>query len=305
MKNIAETCAKKIAFLLLFYTTVRRVESFQCGRSFGRVTNRRPNTAPFFPFNDEIATSPALARRKPSILRSSRRQDPNLTGRSFQDRFGRLQRWGNMFSNLLFEIGKVVRSLVERTTIYVLECQDGKYYVGMTTHRRRRLRQHFQSDRFASAWTQTYPPQKVVREYRRVPSRFALGMEAQVTAELMWEYGVNNVRGAMFSHPKPFTGDDIDSLVSFIGHFNSLSYQKVRDYLEPTLPTPKKSIRCFRCGKYGHVASTCSAKIAKKKTPLTRKKCRLCGKFGHIAVDCSQIGFDITERTGKLDLDGW
>jgi predicted GIY-YIG superfamily endonuclease len=207
-----------------------------------------------------------------------------------------------LLSKILISIrGKIacfLRRLLERTTIYVLECEGGKYYIGMTQHRRRRFRQHFESS--GSAWTRKYPPQKILQEYRRVPSRFALGMEAQITAQLMWEYGVNNVRGAMFSQTRLFHQEDIDALVPFLGHFNGFSYVKVRQVLEESLPLRLESIQCFRCGKYGHMMADC-----KSKKLMTRKKCRACGKFGHIAADCPKVGFERSSQDPTLDLDGW
>lgn len=237
-----------------------------------------------------------------SVPLQARRVDPNetqLAELSLQDHFSRfVLRWWNAFSSFRINVATILRALLERTTIYVLECEGGKYYVGMTSHRRRRFRQHFQSS--GSAWTRKYPPQQILQEYRRIPSRFALGMEAQVTAQLMWEHGVNNVRGAMFSQTRLYNQDDIDALVPFLGHFNGFSYTKVRQVLEDTLPLRMESIQCYRCGKYGHMMADCTSKSS-----ATRKKCRLCSKYGHLAADCPKVAFERSKRGGNFDLDGW
>ena len=61
-------------------------------------------------------------------------------------------------------------------------------------------------------------------------------MEAKITAELMLQFGINNVRGAMFSETRNYTIADIDSLTAFLGHFNDLSYAHVRSTLKEALP---------------------------------------------------------------------
>jgi len=156
-------------------------------------------------------------------------------------------------------------------TIYVLECEHNKYYVGCTINMRRRAKEHF-SKRGGSKWTKKHKPVRVVKEYRRVPEAYYLGKEAQVTAELMMEHGVNNVRGAMFAETRPYTLQDISALTGFLGHFNDLHYKEMGARLEKELkaapPQPKRrrkkrrkkakrSDRCFYCGEMGHWAGNC------------------------------------------------
>ena len=115
-------------------------------------------------------------------------------------------------------------------------------------------------------------------------------MEAKITSECMLLFGVNNVRGAMFSETRNYTTADIESLTGFLGHYNELSYAHVRSTLKESLPpaevdgenaasaakrrkrkrvrmrkkekmkTPRKG-RCFRCGKEGHYSYECTEAI--------------------------------------------
>jgi len=121
--------------------------------------------------------------------------------------------------------------MIEKTTVYVLECEHDKYYVGSTVNLKRRMKQHFHNSRSGSVWTKKHKPIRVCKIYRRIPYRHKLGFESQVTAELMWEKGINNVRGAMYLYARDYNAKDIDSLVSFLGHYNDLSYQYVRTQL--------------------------------------------------------------------------
>jgi len=84
-----------------------------------------------------------------------------------------------------------------------------------------------------------------------------------VTAELMLEFGVNNVRGSMFCSPREYHLGDIDALTKFLGHYNDLSYRKVQQRLSQTLPLSphqmrkRSNVKCFNCGETGHYSFEC------------------------------------------------
>jgi len=249
-------------------------------------------------------------------VQRSRSSDQNPDGRTSSGRSSAF--WTRSTRNLYqlwVRLREFVRTRLERRTIYVLECEEGKYYVGMTVNRRRRLWQHMVSEKGGSAWTSQHTPIRVWKEYRRIPRRYALGWEAQVTAELMWKFGVNNVRGAMFAQRRLFDQSDLSTLVRFIGHHNSLPYARVQKVLQqslPPAPSTKDTVRrqrarlrqgtmpstgspwmgspantsdrlkcCYQCGKPGHFAADCPSS-----TKPSRRKCGNCGNYGHITADC-------------------
>ena len=134
-----------------------------------------------------------------------------------------------------------------------------------------------------------HTPLALRREYRRVPSEFLLGIESRVTAQLMLELGVNNVRGSMFCGTRDYHAGDVDALTKFLGHYNDLDYREVYARLCRTLPTAPdvsstmssssltssyrrrrtygngngggnnyhRHARCYVCGELGHIASSC------------------------------------------------
>lgn len=184
-----------------------------------------------------------------------------------------------------FELKRYIRASTEKYTIYVLQCENGKFYVGSTANRKQRFREHFHTARSGSKWTRMHKPMRVMKQYKRVSEDHYLGLEAKVTATLMWKHGVNNVRGAFFSQPRMYTQDDIDALRGFLGHFNCLSFAETSDVLKRTLPpgnrysgnrnsiqndsknfrkVVKSSDRCYKCGHKGHWQQDCPKGIVAK-----------------------------------------
>ena len=174
--------------------------------------------------------------------------------------------------NKYYQLKENIRTRIERCTVYVLRCEDNRYYVGSTTNRKRRYNEH--AKRRGSKWTKTYTPLEVIAEYKRIPHKFLLGYESKVTAETMLKYGVNNVRGSMFCSVRDYNIGDIDALTKFLGHYNDMNYGKVNKRLSETLPDVPEKLRRKKKNRYNN--------------SYMDGRCYTCGELGHIAASCPQ-----------------
>jgi len=173
-------------------------------------------------------------------------------------------------------------------TLYVLELEDGKYYVGKTTNLVKRIKEHATGD--GSEWTWTYRPVKVL-EHRPVKDAYD---ETNTTKDLMKKYGVENVRGGAYCQ------------MELPASHKSVLETEIR----------ASSDACFKCGKQGHFAASCRSHSAivwecsgcdteyatraqavnckcqrppPKKAPsppASRGVCYRCGRAGHYSPDC-------------------
>ena len=153
--------------------------------------------------------------------------------------------------------------------LYVLELQNGKYYVGITHNLQRRYQEHV--DGVGSVWTKKYAPLAIER------SVLVDGPlhEDRVTKELMLKHGIHNVRGGSYCRI------DLDD-----GQYQSL-----------TTELRSATGACFKCGRHGHFAAQCHVKDKSKKAERKAqvhsragsKKdqgCFRCGRSGHFADTC-------------------
>jgi len=150
--------------------------------------------------------------------------------------------------------------------IYVLKLQSNKYYVGKTDSPQFRLDTHFREG--GSAWTKKYKPIQI-HEIRPDQSDHD---EQRITQEYMNKYGIDNVRGG------PWCQIDISRSLSEINRIlNSVSDQ------------------CYKCGSSDHFAQNCSTKSkvtakntgkVKAKVKVKTLKCERCGRNGHLESSC-------------------
>lgn len=114
-------------------------------------------------------------------------------------------------------------------TLYILECEDNKWYVGKSTDVQRRFKQHTEGK--GSEWTREYAPIRIA-ETRPITSQHD---ETNATKDLMKKYGIDNVRGGAYcSVDLP---EETETLI--------------RHELRSTNDS------CYKCGRKGHFANRC------------------------------------------------
>ena len=152
------------------------------------------------------------------------------------------------------------------TTIYVLKCREGKYYVGKTDTFDKRYKEHLTGE--GSAWTKKYRPigiEKVIKG-----DKFD---ENKITKQYMDKYGIDNVRGGSYCQIKL----DQASVASLNREMNGAND------------------KCLKCGKSGHFAKYCkyNGKYVQDKIP---KKCNRCNREGHTETQCYATTYEEEEE---------
>ena len=134
------------------------------------------------------------------------------------------------------------------TSIYVIQCEGSRYYIGKTDRDVHvRFREHVAGDH---AWTKLYKPERLVEVIEQLEDTD----EDTVTKRYMFEYGIPKVRGGSYCSVKL----PPSSILS----------------LKQELCTAKNL--CFKCMRSGHFAADCTVVI----------RCDRCGFFGHVADTC-------------------
>jgi cellular nucleic acid-binding protein len=113
--------------------------------------------------------------------------------------------------------------------IYVIQLEQGKYYIGKTNNPQFRLESHFNSN--GSEWTKIYKPINILE----IKPNCDDYDEDKITIQYMDKYGINNVRGGSFVSVK-LEKSTIETLQKMSNGTNN---------------------RCFACGKTGHFVKDC------------------------------------------------
>ena len=113
--------------------------------------------------------------------------------------------------------------------LYILQCESGKYYVGKTADVMRRYEEHKSGK--GSAWTKKYKPVRLM-ECRGITSDHD---ENNATEDLMKKYGIENVRGGIYTQ------------VALPEEYTNVLKVKLRGTADT----------CYKCNLAGHFANKC------------------------------------------------
>ena len=145
-------------------------------------------------------------------------------------------------------------------SVYVLQCEQGKYYVGRTDQSvPQRFKQHLHGR--GSAWTRKYKPLCVV-EKKKNASKWD---EDAYVKRWMKSKGIDNVRGGSYCQMK----------------LDDVSMEALRREIRGAMD------KCQKCGQKGHFARYCTTQRAKS----TIKHCVRCNREGHTEARCYATTF--------------
>lgn len=122
-------------------------------------------------------------------------------------------------------------------TIYILQLENGKYYVGRTKHKEKRLKDHFSNK--GCIFTRIFKPEKVLHIFSNCDEYD----EDKYLFKVMEIHGIDNVRGGCFSSLKLSEND--------------------RSYIEKRILGA--SDRCYHCKSRFHYIRDCPERTYKQR----------------------------------------
>ena len=163
---------------------------------------------------------------------------------------------------------------LEKVTIYILELEQNKYYIGRSKKKtdagvHSRIKTHFNGK--GASWTKKYQPLKIINIYKNQ----TVYDENKWTKIFMEKYGIENVRGGDYVRVKLSKGD-IEKLQREIDGAND---------------------KCHRCGETGHFIRFCKNKknVREVKEEVKEEvieeivwECEVCLKQYETEADCEK-----------------
>ena len=169
--------------------------------------------------------------------------------------------------------------------IYVLELEKNRYYVGITKRAdNSRILEHFSKN--GTRWTTLYKPIKVIS----VQKQLSVLDEDNKTKELMFKYGIDNVRGGSYSMVKLSSDQKLLLYREKCTAYNLCFRCGIAGHQRRNC----KTVQCYKCKGIGHYANNCPGIICykcKKRGHYANRcpdiKCKKFGKMGHSQSVCN------------------
>jgi predicted GIY-YIG superfamily endonuclease len=175
------------------------------------------------------------------------------------------------------------------STLYILQLEDDKWYIGKTDDIHKRFEQHKNGK--GSEWTRLYKPIKMV-ETRKITS---IHDETNVTKDFMKKYGIDNVRGGAYCQTVLS-----ESIEETIKHELNSSSDKcyvcgIKGHFANNCPKNEEIVYCCEhCDRefdteFGAIVHERSCKFKKQQYNYSASqsgKCYRCGRAGHYSNNC-------------------
>jgi len=98
--------------------------------------------------------------------------------------------------------------------IYVLECENGRFYVGQSKDMFRRMIQHRFERSNTAKWLRKYKPLNIWLVYL-CEEKDLLKWENDFSKAMIWKFGISRVRGGSWCSVDKWCGEDEEELKGF------------------------------------------------------------------------------------------
>lgn len=152
--------------------------------------------------------------------------------------------------------------------IYILQLEDGKYYVGKTNHTMQRFNQH--NDGKGAKWTKKYPMIDLYDFHRDMKD----ADENRITMQMIRKFGAANVRGGSWTKVNMTRAE-----------IRSLDAKAKKGRYRRAMP---KRRQCNRCGRSSHTDRSCYARYHANGKSLSRKTSVSKKEYADFVVEYKQ-----------------